>query len=195
MPTMASQPSIDELSDLVLLLLAEAKKRGMSSVAGTTRLQKLVFLLSRTPDYRRLVESGQAPQVEFRPYRMGPFTPALYEAVELLSEFEPPLIVTTDEADKQSALEWDEYLDEVDIDRSEPSATSAPRPTEYSLTSDGDYVATALARDAPSYLRQAIGRVIAAFGTMGLRQLLRSVYQDYPEYTTRSEIREELGLR
>jgi hypothetical protein len=190
MPAMVQQ-GIDALSDLVLLLLFEARKRGMWSLAGTTRLQKLIFLVAQSPEYTSLGDRGGAPGIGFRPYRKGPFTPEVYEAIELLAEFDPPLIKVKDEPDKQSALELDEYLDEVDIDRSEPSATSAPRPTEYQLTSDGQLVAAQLERETPAGLKHAISRVLAAFGPMGLRQLLRVVYQEYPEYTTRSQIKEE----
>ena len=194
MHSMSSTESIDGISDLLLLLLEEAEGKGLRTLAGTTRLQKLLFLVVQAAEYRGLRELGEVPPIEFRPYRMGPFNPEVYEAVELLAEFDPPLIEVSDPPDRQSALEFDQYLDEVDLDRSEPSATSAPRPTEYRLTPSGRIVAAELSRDQPPKLRQVMARVIGTYGSMGLRQLLRTVYEEYPEYTTRSEIREELGL-
>lgn len=66
---------IEDVSDLLLLVLRANTSAGRSRLAGITRLQKLVFLVSEDPHYRDLVRLGEAPDVDFEPYKMGPFTP------------------------------------------------------------------------------------------------------------------------
>jgi hypothetical protein len=185
---------IDSVTDLVLLLLLENEKDGVAQLAGTTRLQKLVFLLTQREDFKRLAEQGAVPSVAFQPFRMGPFTPELYEAVELLSEFDPPLVVVEESADRQADIELERYVDELDLDRFEPSVSRAPRPTTYRLTASGATVARRLWSDAPPELQEAIREIVAEYGPLNLRDLLRHVYKDYPQYTSRSEIKQQLGL-
>jgi len=185
---------IDSVTDLTLLLLLDAENEGQQSLAGTTRLQKLLFLLAQRPDYQALVDQGKAPQLQFQPYRMGPFTPDVYEAVELLEEFDPPLIAVAESRSREGELELDRYVDEIDLDRFEPAVSRAPRPTLYRLTADGRKVARELKANADPVLRGAISAITGEFGALPLRELLRRVYRDYPAFTSRSEIKEKLGL-
>ena len=186
---------IDSVTDLVLLVLREGEKRGSSQLSGTTRMQKLLFLISRSPEYQDLVLEKQAPPLQFRPYRMGPFTPDIYDAIDALATFKRPLILTKPGSGwQQESVELDKYVDEVDLDRSEPAAASDPRPTVYALTDDGRKVADYLTDHAPKQLRVVLGRVVSEYGKLGLSELLRRVYSQFPEMTERSEIRGQLGL-
>lgn len=185
---------IDSVTDLTLLFLLDAEEKGQSALAGTTRLQKLMFLLTQRPDFQTLVKEGKAPDVRFHAYRMGPFTPEIYEAVELLSEFDPPLITVAASQQREGDLELDRYVDELDLDRSEPAVTSAPRPTLYRLTPEGRTVALQLRLGADPAIRTAISAITDEFGSLPLRELLRRVYRDFPTYTSRSEIKEQLGI-
>ena len=192
----AERLRIDAASDLVLLLLLESGEQTQRPIVGTTRLQKLLFLLSREPEMAKLIAAGSAPALDFRPYRMGPFTPEVYEAIDLLAQFDPALLEVAEPGDdRQSDLELDEYVDELDLDRSEPAVTSAPRPTVYRLTAPGKTVAQALWQAAPSELKEALHRVINEYGQLDLKRLLRLVYTRYPKFAERSEIRSQLGLQ
>jgi hypothetical protein len=195
MPTMTEERLIDAVSDLVLLTLLENEERGMRGLAGITRLQKLVFLLSQSPEYVELVRTGLAPEVRFHPYRMGPFTPEIYQAIDVLADFRPSLI-SADRGTRERVddVELDRYIDEVDLDRSEPAVTTDPRPTTFKLTDPGRRVARALAESAPQPLMHALRRVISEYGGLSLTELLRRVYTAYPKMTERSEIRSQLGL-
>jgi len=194
-PTMTDRRQIDSVSDLVLLILLENEDRGARGLAGITRLQKLVFLLSQSTEYVRLLGSGSAPDVRFEPYRMGPFTPEIYQAIDVLVDFRPNLI-TADRGTRERAddVELDRYIDEVDLDRSEPAVSTDPRPTTFVLTDAGRRVARALAKEAPQPLVDALQRVIGEYGGLSLVELLRRVYRAYPSMTVRSEIRSQLGL-
>jgi uncharacterized phage-associated protein len=185
---------IEDVSDIVLLILRENASRGQSQLSGVTRLQKLTFLMTQDPRYADLVRRNRAPEVEFEAYKMGPFTPDIYEAIETLASFQPPLLVASREASGTDALETARFVEEVDLDGQEPRGRTQPRPTEYRLTPEGHRVAEALWQDAPVELQAILKDVLAKYGRLSLRDLLRQVYLGYPEMTVRSEIRSELGL-
>lgn len=192
---MVGAPRIDEVSDLVLLTLLENEKRGSSTLAGITRLQKLLFLLSQTDEYTTLLRTGEVPAIRFEPYRMGPFTAEIYQALDMLADFTPSLI-KADRASREKAddVELDRYIDETDLDRAEPSVTSDPQPTAYALTPSGVTVAKALAEAAPRQLLDALRTILREYGGLGLTELLRRVYKAYPGMTINSEIKPQLGL-
>jgi len=188
-------PSIpmDSVSDLLLLILyANTRQHGRSTLAGTTRLQKLLFLLTQTAAYEKLVDQRESPSVEFQPYRMGPFSASLYDAVELLANFNPPLISATPaQPGSPDQTELQRYIDEVDLDRSWPSG---PRPATYSLSPEGKRLAEMLWGAAAPQLRDSVATTVKEFGAMPIRELLRHVYSEFPDMTERSEIKRELGL-
>jgi hypothetical protein len=192
--TVAGRIRSDSPSDLVLLLLYANDPTGNRSWSGVTRLQKLAFLASKDPTYEKLARQGDAPMLQFEAYKMGPFTSELYEALQTLTGFEPPLVF----ADAGSPADQDDvetarYVDEVDLDY--PGVTSsAPRPTSFRLSSEGKIVARRLWEDAPVELQQLLKDLTARFGQMPLRQLLRYVYTTHKDYTINSEIKDQLGL-
>lgn len=194
MPTSAPW-KIEDVSDLLLLILRANASTGRSQLSGVTRLQKLAFLVTQDARYAHLVRSGDAPDVDFEPYKMGPFTPDIYEAVETLATFQPPLVVASRDVTGFDAMETARYVDEVDLDAHEAIGRSQLRPMEFRLTDEGRRVADALWRDCPPELRSVITEVVAKFGRLPLRELLRRVYASHPEMTIRSEIRGDLGLR
>jgi hypothetical protein len=189
-----TQWPIEDVSDLVLLLLRANSEQHRSTLAGTTRLQKLLFLLSRDGRYESLEHAGLAPALDFRPYKMGPFNPRVYDALETLATFRPPLVESTSPIGAADDLELARFVDDVDLDDVETSSTLPPRPVEYRLTPDGQQVAEALSKGSPPALRTAIEEIADEFGAMPLRDLLRRVYTEHADMTTKSEIREQLGL-
>jgi hypothetical protein len=185
---------IEDVSDLLLLVLRANEAAGRSRLLGITRLQKLLFLITRDARYADLARRGEAPDIDFEPYKMGPFTPEIYEGIETLASFQPPLLNSSPETGGFDALETARYVDEVDLDSQEPRGGAAYRPQEYRLTQDGKRVANALWADAPVELQAAVSDVVAKFGKLPLRELLRRVYISHPDMTVRSEIRSSLGL-
>lgn len=191
---MQDEIKVDAVSDLVLLILfANKQAHGQSQVAGTTKLQKLLFLLTESDEYRRLRDVGALPRVQFEPYKMGPFAAKLYEAVDLLATFDPPLVVATPAyPDSPDQVELSQYVDEVDLDR---GWAATPRPATYALTSEGNRVAEYLWRLAPAPLRESTQRTVKSFAGMPIRELLRYVYSHFPAMTLKSEIKSDLGMR
>ena len=173
MPTQA----IDSTPDLVLLVVRAAGGK-LSSI---TRLQKLVFLITENPAYKRLVDAHEAPNPEFRPYKMGPFTPELYEAVQVLTSFEPPLLAAKPASPgAQDEVETALFVEGNDLDDAEPIPSGGPQPAAFALTGAGKKVADYLWRHSPSDLRAIVDAVVRDYGRLPLRELLRRVYQRKP---------------
>jgi hypothetical protein len=192
---MATVNAIDSMSDLVLLALLARERSRARPVAGVTRLQKLLFVLTATSQYRRLVAARLAPEANFQPYRMGPFTPDIYEAIQLLSSFQPPLISAVQEDDEEAGdVELTKYVRELDLDQAEPGGAPS-RPVAYTLTAQGRFVAERLWDLLPAEMAGVFETTQRGYGSLPLRELLRRVYREYPEMTTRSEIKGQLGLR
>lgn len=166
-------------ADLVLLLLA-APGQGKSAtgrIDGVTRLEKLLYLADR--------ESALPSQVEeplqFVPYNFGPFSKAVYEAVDLLEEMTPPLVREVRMADGET------------IDNETEAGLGTGR-TEYVerrflLTEDGQLVAALLAGKHPEVM-DLLTRIKRRYGVMTLNQLVSYVYNKYPEDTVNSLIRD-----
>jgi len=164
----------------------------MKSWSGITRLQKLAFLATEDPSYADLAVKGEAPAIEFEAYKMGPFTPEIYEAVDTLTSFDPPLIrATPGTVEGQDEVETAHYVAEMDLDQ---MTTPGPRPNTFTLTYDGSKVGKRLWDDAPVELQSVLTTLVQQFGRMPLRDLLRFVYTAHPEKTSRSEIKAQLGL-
>lgn len=185
----------DTPSDLVLLLLYANRLQGSRTWSGVTRLQKLAFLATEEPAYQQLVTQHEAPEIHFEAYKMGPFTSELYDAVETLVSFEPALVrATPGDLTGQDDVETARYVEEVDLDSVGRGSPGGPRPTTFELTVPGETVAHRLWEDAPIELTELLQRIVRRFGRVPLRQLLRYVYTEHADKTTRSEIKDQLGL-
>ncbi len=115
------------------------------------RLQKFFFLLDRELDG----ECG-CPHFDFRPYRYGPFDPAVYRLVEGLTRDGHALV------DRRRAYR------------------------QYGLTEEGrsrgTRVAATMPRHVQTYFRAASTWVL----TLGFRELLAAVYEYAPDMAVRS---------
>ena len=91
-------------------------------------------------------------------------------------------------------IELARYVEELDLDRIEPRG-SPNQPTSFKLTEDGRTVAKWLWGALPDGLRDDLVSLERQYGRLPLRELLRLVYERYPEMTTRSEIKGQLGIQ
>lgn len=176
---------IDGRQDLLLLALYAPGREGWpgEGVQGMTRLQKLLFLMQKEAGLENLPPTG-TEGYRFRPFDYGPFTPEIYEDIDV---FEQLGIVKVEPAP---------HMEDPDARvRAREALEGKPIPAAYHLTDPGRQLAERLRRDVPhdvwikvvALKREATGTPLKAF--------LRRVYQDHPQYAVRSKILRYLGLR
>lgn len=177
----AGQGSAVETDDLVVLLLGSEGTATPGRIDGITRLEKLIFLLEReTPVGTWLTE-----RPDFRSHRFGPFSSKIYEAVETLAAAGLLRDSANPGSDPQDAWETVNFvLDESDTD---PYANRV-----FILTDQGWNYYRAVLKDLPPEAPRLIADFKKRFASISLRQLVRYVYERYPEFTDKSEIRNQI---
>jgi hypothetical protein len=177
---MASERAIETDDVIVLLLGAPGGSDPVGHLDGVTRLEKLVFLLEReTP-----VRSWVTETADFRSDKFGPFSAKIYKAVETLSAYdllEDSARVSDSEEDR-----W-EAINVLGDDLEDPYTTRT-----FQLTERGLRYYAALIKLLPPDAEDILLRFKERFATLPLRQLVRYVYERYPEFTDKSEIRDQI---
>ncbi|BDZ54046.1 hypothetical protein [Agromyces marinus] len=178
-----SEPTEFEVDDAIVLLLGSdpgpAERRG--EIRGITRLEKLVFLLEHeTEAQRSMTESA-----DFEAYNFGPFSQKVYQAVDVLRS--GGLIKDTAES---SASNEDQY--EVSMAVGNDAAPVPYSTRDFALTPLGREYYDALVRDLPAGTVRAAESLRKRFAGWPLRRLIRYVYQQHDEYTTKSVIRDDI---
>jgi hypothetical protein len=166
---------------IVLVLGAAGGQERPGYLEGVTRLEKLIFLLEReTPVREWMTETG-----DFRSWRFGPFSSKVYEAADTLAAAG----LIKDSANKAANVEdrWEAVNALIDAQELDPYTTRT-----FELTERGQQYYKALLQELPPEAPQVLERFKAKFARLPLRQLVRYVYQRYPQFTDRSEIKDEI---
>jgi uncharacterized protein len=165
--------------DLVLLLLAAPGRtdHGRDRVNGMTRLEKLLFLAEQEKKIGHEVQNA----FEFKAYDYGPYSKAVYDAVELLSE--AGLINQERAFAGQPLDEMEEWAAGVE------QREGLER--RFTLTDRGKAVAELLASQHKK-VSDDLSDIKKRYGDWPLRQLLRYVYNTYPSYADESKIRDQV---
>jgi uncharacterized protein len=166
---------------IVLVLGAPGGKDRPGYLEGVTRLEKLIFLLEReTPVRDWMTESG-----DFRSWRFGPFSSKVYEAADTLAAAG----LIRDSANKATSAEdrWESLNALMDAQELDPYTTRT-----FELTERGQQYYRALLKELPPEAPQVLAKFKSKFARLPLRQLVRYVYQRYPQYTDKSEIKDEI---
>lgn len=157
--------------EILLLLL-----RKELPIRGITRIMKLLFLLEKEVE----IDKFCPLYYQFIPYKLGPFSLQVYEDLKLLMELG---FVKRREID---------IIGEVPIHPDDSKIDEGFRfneiTTTYSLTDLGEEYAEKLAIGLKPGIVDKINFIKNRFGQLSLKRLLGYVYQNYPEYTTQSEL-------
>jgi uncharacterized protein len=175
-----------EVDDAVVLLLGAPSRMPQLAgrLQGVTRLEKMIFLLERETSLRNLLTEDGG----FTAYNFGPFSAKVYQAVDTLTAAK--LITDSATASDTTADSWERF---AAIDDSEDAPPEDPYATrDFALTDRGRRYYDALVRQLPSAAVDELAKFKARFASLPLRQLVRYVYQRYPDYTERSLIRDEI---
>lgn len=174
--------------DIVLLIL-EANERLLhkSTLNGITRLEKLLFLLEKETNF-----DGIGTFFKFVPHNFGPFSKEVYEAVEFLVSCE--LIVKRERLYTSPYANSEELklLSEIsDSDYSGQAKDNSVQVSEnlFELTPNGRKVANlmrdSINRTKPEDIFQ-LDSLVLRYGATPLNHLIRYVYRQYKEMTTKS---------
>lgn len=169
--------------DVFLLVLGlwdklRAKVQGLTKpFRSSTRFMKLLWLLK--------AETGIENEVDefyrFAPGKLGPLSADFYPECNWLIEM--GLVRVSPRPPKQASTQARAFKE-----------TSSDR-TQYALTSDGAEqfeMLWNLARERLPKLIDKISSVIEQYGAMDLGELLKCIYQKYPESSRASEIKGEI---
>jgi len=187
---------------LLLLIGVDAKGTSAGSISGLTRLQKFLFLLERQG---HVVPTGTG--FDFEPYKAGPYSPKLYDDLELLENLglirsEAAAESTPQETADINRLSFEELIGGFEVlSRSEEGFDGVSLTTDsfeerrFALTEAGiKRIQTFLQDEKYSAVIDGIKKVKSTYSNYSLRDLLHYVYSKYPEMTTESEIiREVMG--
>ena len=177
---------VENGTDLLIALLYGPGKttREGEPITGATRLQKLFFLLREGEGPKKLVE--QAREMGFQPYKMGPFSIELRDTV---TELEAADILKTERLSYVIPDDRDASYDDLGDVRSQDVSS-----VRYGLTDFGLRVGRALWVSLDKDQQQDLIVFKRFFNGLSLRQLLIFTYEKYPQYTTHSTIRDQLGF-
>ena len=166
--------------DLILLLLSAPTRwsQAQDRINGITRLEKLLFLIEK----ECLHDTAVGEPFKFVAYHYGPYSREVYEAVELLEEAElvrESRAFTDSDLDRAEELLYSDMTTEISYER------------QFLLTDKGKIVAEYLAESYPQ-LQEKIERIKDQYGGLTLQNLIFHVYNQYPDYTERSVIRDKI---
>lgn len=183
--------------DLLLLLLGADKARSITDgLGGITRIQKLLFLLEKE---EHVVPSGDG--FTFEAYKAGPYSPKLYDDLELLENLGLIGKTVAAEGTEEEAAEIDftfESLIEPEREKDDQSGPAADAYEEYRfyLTPNGVDKAKRLLEDGTyKPLVDSVHKIKSRYAQYSLSDLLYHVYTKYPDMTTESEIKEKVLRR
>lgn len=193
MPTVGSR-------DLVMLLISLGGNDQLDqSLGGVTRLTKYLFLLEKEGGVQ-----AEGDAFRFEPYKAGPFSAKLYDDLEFLEnlgllESRVTGSATEGEAAEVERLNIDDLFHDPASDAENQSGdvyADAFEEREFSLTQAGVNQIQKLTAD-PEYrpVMDAVRRVKSRFANHSLDDLLRYVYDKYPDMATESEIRDKVMRR
>lgn len=178
-PNPSSSPRL-AMRDLMILLLHSAPDPSRSTaIQGITRLQKLLFVIEQALDS----EGSQ-----FYAWNFGPFDEQVNDTADGLRARG----LLTDGAGVSSASppSFEDMMSTI-IDRSGPRQE---RPAVFELNADGHALAERLRRSNTAY-EHLYKRVAHLRREWDTPDLIERVYETFPEYTTRSVIRDEIAER
>jgi uncharacterized protein YwgA len=175
-------------TDILLELLAASELASADTpIVGTTRLQKLLFLVENEEDVR--VTEGD--DFGFTAYKFGPVSKEIYDDLTKLENLD---FISTRPVAEPSDVERDEFGLSFEGLVGDEEATGALEEKQYKITENGKKWLSN--RNLSTEDVQRIRKVKGRYGSLSLSDLLHYVYSKYPKYTTASEIKDRvLGIR
>jgi len=175
-----SSPIESSVDVLLALFYAPSEGEVMEPVRGTTRLQKLLFLLWKEGRFQ-----NQVPDLyNFQAFDYGPCMDDVYDDLSFLEDV--GLVQVTEVPSGNEFEDCDERA------FTEAFGVALPQPKtrkDYSLTERGAQEARKLYDALDEGERMALVGIKSKYNRMPLFALLRYVYQRYPSFARKSLLR------
>jgi uncharacterized protein YwgA len=169
---------------MLMMLLAAPGVRGKASepIQGTTRLQKLLFLMEHEAKLKPTVGSD----FDFTPWKFGPVSKELYDDLDKLENLG---LLESEPVSEPSKTELDEYGFSFDdlMGEEESQSRDSFEEKRYGLSEKG--LKWVRERGLHSETFEKIRKIKEKYGALSLQDLLHYVYTKFPDMTTASEIR------
>jgi uncharacterized protein YwgA len=180
--------------ELLLMLIGLGNSGHISgSISGITRLQKFLFLLEN--------EEGMRPAgdgFQFEPYKAGPYSSKVYDDLELLENLglirsEATAESTASESADLNRLNFEDLMGGFEELEGGSRAPDSFEERKFTLTEKGlDRVEELTKKGESEPFINAIRKVKSKYSHYSLRDLLKYVYTRYPDWTTESEIIDDI---
>ena len=176
------------LDVLIVLLYSEGHEGNVGEpIEGITRLDKIMYLLSESPEFTKIIEKGYRFQAD----NFGPFAPELFDDIEALKQ-ENVIAVASKRETKNKIETIDEEYVEQEVDREDIASWKSYPVERYELTDYGMKIGSLLYKCLSENQKSELKRVKSIFGQMSLNALLHFVYSKYPEMTSKSKIKDKI---
>ena len=187
---------IDNRKDVLLLLLYSPGKTDKPNepIDGRTRLTKMLFLFKEEAlkHFRAGTKITKDNFYEFFPWNFGPFSRDVYDD---LTFFELRGFIKKDESEEETlpeaAAEWDRWLNLSRADSGDDSYSEYDE-QEFKLTPKGETFAKGLYDSLSTEQRKLLKTFKAKLVKAPLKAMLQYVYTNYPDQTTKSQIKEQV---
>jgi len=169
---------------ILMMLLAAPGPQGQEGepLQGTTRLQKLLFLMENEAN----IKPTKGNDFDFTAWKFGPVSKDLYDDLEKLENLG---LLESEPVSEPSSTELDEYglsFDDL-MGEEESQSRDSFEEKKYRLTAKG--LEWLRKRDVQKETFNKISRIKEKYGALSLQDLLHYVYTNFPQYTTASEIK------
>lgn len=193
---MAATAQIDNRRDILLLLLYAPGATGNANepVTGRTRLVKMLFLFKNEAlkHFRRGTRVNDSNFYEFFAWNFGPFSRDVYDD---LTFFSLRNFIETSESEEvtlpESVAEWERWLSTTDDVSDDPAVVDYAE-EDFTLTDKGVRFAKPMWDSLSNAQRTLLKEFKTRVNKVSLRALLRYVYEEYPDSTTKSTIKEKV---
>jgi uncharacterized protein YwgA len=160
-------------NDFILLLMLYVDEQ--SKISGRTRLQKMIFLYEK--ECQKSINQTREPNLfdfDFFPHHYGPFSKELYKHLKNLKTFGMITI------ENESHIEDENCVD---------------KETQYCITQDGILTVQEeiLQQQRINQLEiEMLNTFKKEYNNMNLNELIKLVYEKYPDYTNNSKIKDKV---
>ena len=181
---MVQNMDVSSATDVLLTLLYAPgnSNKYREPIKGITRLEKLMFLLSRETSLKEIITRNYA----FDAYDYGPFSNEILDDIEALK---------SSNILKEISYSG-EKLEYIDLQESEMNVyediSSIPSFKRYELTEKGEVIGKFLFDSLSDSQRNELIKIKKIYNSLPIKELLSYVYNTYPEVTKKSVIKDKI---